>query len=179
MIIETCALLPRTALTDKVEALTKSAQRRTDPQWQVILQVAHKLNLAGIPYHFDASTILFVHGIEIEMDDVDISIQWDEFEVAHDLFADYCATPIIEKDSWHQFRAIIDGVDLHFLSAKGMMDLKTHSEREQLFIKDTVLWSKTVTFYRRHMDNDHPWIARVDQFLQNDPNSDVGTQSHV
>ena len=151
-----------------MEVLTESAQRRSDLQWRVIVKIANKLNLARIPYHFDASTILFVHGIEIEMDDVDISIQWDRFEIAHSLFGDYHATPIIEKDSWHQFRAIIDGIDLHFLSAKGMMDLKTHSERERLFIKETVLWSKSVAFYRRHMDNDHRWIAKVDQFLQND-----------
>jgi hypothetical protein len=137
-----------------------------DLHWNVIFQIAEKLNVAGIPYHFDASTSLFVHGIEIDMDDVDVSIEWTEFEDARALFASYGPTQIILKDSWHQFRAEVDGVDVHFLSGEGMTDLPSHPERNRIVRDGAILWSKAVEFYRRHMNSDHRWISVVDQYLE-------------
>ena len=109
-------------------------------QWKVILQIAEKLNSEGIPYHFDASTSLFVHGIDIEMDDVDISIQWDTFQEVHKLFPMYGPTSIVHKGGWHQFHVDLNGVDIHFLSSENMVDLSSHSERVRLVRGTTVFW---------------------------------------
>ena len=143
-----------------------AAWERSDLQWQVIITIADNLNAAGIRYHFDASTILFVHGIDIEMDDVDISLQWDRFQEAYAILSMYEPTPIVYKKGWHQFHVDFDGVDVHFLSAEGMTMLSAQSERVQLTRGRTIFWSKAVAFYRRHLEDDHPWVPRIDQFLK-------------
>lgn len=135
-------------------------------QWKVILKVATCLQDAGIPYHFDASTSLFVHGIEIDMDDVDVSIEWGRFAETRDLFSMHNPTAIFERDGWNQFRLKIEGIEVHFLSAEGMTDLPSHSERNRIVWKDTVLWSKAVEFHRRHMASDHRWASVVDAYLE-------------
>lgn len=138
----------------------------THLQWRAIIQIAETLNAKGIPYHFDASTALFVHGIDIEMDDVDISIQWDTFQAVHKLLSKYGPTPIFYKAGWHQFHVDIDEVDVHVLSSENMTDLVSQSERVRLIRGSTVFWSKAVEFYRRHLKDDHPWAPRIDQFLK-------------
>jgi len=48
--------------------------------------ITYELDGLHIPYSIDASSSLFVHGIEdFETDDLDIMIQWDHFETAHHL----------------------------------------------------------------------------------------------
>ena len=41
-------------------------------QWRVIKKLAYLFEINNIHYHYDASTTVFVHGIEFEMDDIDI-----------------------------------------------------------------------------------------------------------
>ena len=54
--------------------------------WDVIYRVADELEKAGISYSFDASTSLFVHGIEFDMGDVDVTVEWNCLADAHTVF---------------------------------------------------------------------------------------------
>ncbi|SFE09225.1 hypothetical protein SAMN05216378_2291 [Paenibacillus catalpae] len=46
--------------------------------WKLVFSVINVFDEGKIPYSFDASTSLFVHGIEdFDMDDLDIMIQWN------------------------------------------------------------------------------------------------------
>lgn len=132
--------------------------------WELIKQLAHELSVEKIIYHFDASTSLFVHGIDFDMDDIDIVIQWNYFEKAHDYFEKYGAS-LIETANFSQFFFMIDNMKVHILSSIRCTNLEEDSERVMIHKDDEILWSKSVGFYRRNHPDDHPLAALIDQFL--------------
>ena len=49
----------------------------TRSDWErLIVKIAGAFDEASIPYHLDASTALYVQGIDFEMDDLDITVKW-------------------------------------------------------------------------------------------------------
>lgn len=117
--------------------------------WKVIYKIADELEKEGIPYSFDASTSLFVHGIEFEMDDVDIMVQWDNFERAYSLFQKYGASSIAEGAFSHYY-FFIDDLKIHIMSSERIINLSNDQERVKIEKDGYVLWSKCIDFYRRH-----------------------------
>lgn len=45
-----------------------------DEKWKVICYLAKLFESNNIAYQFDASTFVFIHGIEFDMDDIDVII---------------------------------------------------------------------------------------------------------
>lgn len=79
--------------------------------WPLILNLATELEAAGISYTFDASTSLFVQGVDIPyMNDIDISVQWDLFQTAHELFQPYGSSTIEQHIGWAKFHFVRDGL---------------------------------------------------------------------
>ena len=141
--------------------------------WKVIFQMADELNKEAVAYSFDASTSLFVHGIEFDMDDVDIMIEWDYFSKVHNLFEEYKPCGIKEGVFSH-FHFFIDGLKVHIMSSPSISDLKNDSERVKIEKDGHVMWSKCVQFYRRHITSDNPLEALIDDYLK-EANESLGT----
>jgi environmental stress-induced protein Ves len=137
--------------------------------WTLIKQIAIELEEQKIPYHFDASTSVFVHGIDFDMDDIDILIQWDCFEKAHEYFKKYGATAI-QNSSFSQFFFMVDNMKVHILSSERCTNLEDDNERVIIHKDNQILWSKSVSFYRRHHSDDHPLAALIDEFLRKERN---------
>jgi hypothetical protein len=131
--------------------------------WSLIKQIAAELEEQKIPYHFDASTSLFVHGIDFDMDDIDILIQWDCFEKVHGYFEKYAASEI-QAGSFSHFFFMVDKMKVHILSSERCTNIKQDNERVTIHKDDQVLWSKSIAFYRRHHSDDHPLAALIDEF---------------
>lgn len=132
--------------------------------WNLIIQVANELTKEKIPYHFDASTSLFVHGIDFDMDDIDVLIQWNCFDRAHNYFRKYGASSI-QTTSFSQFFFMVDNMKVHILSSERCSNLEEDNERVIIQKDNQMLWSKTVGFYRRHHSDDHPLAALIDEYL--------------
>jgi len=88
----------------------------------VIYRVADELEKAGISYSFDASTSLFVHGIEFDMDDVDVTVEWNCLADAHTVFLKYGAAAVVETAFSH-FHFFMDKRRVHILSSERITDL--------------------------------------------------------
>jgi hypothetical protein len=138
--------------------------------WEIVFKVTQDLDEGKVPYSFDASTSLFVHGIEdFEMDDLDIMVQWDYFEVAYKLFQQYNPSPINKGGFW-QFNFFIDGLEVHIMSSEHITNLKSDNERVAIRKENRIIWSKSILFYRRHTTN-LSLITLIDTFY-NQTNND-------
>lgn len=133
--------------------------------WELVFRVVKELDEGNIPYSFDASTSLFVHGIEdFEMDDLDIMIQWDYFETAHKLLQKYNPSPINKGGFW-QFNFYVDGMEVHIMSSELITCLEKDEERVAIEKDNITVWSKSIQFYRRHTKNSR-LIELIDDFLK-------------
>lgn len=133
--------------------------------WELVFRVVQDLDEGSVPYSFDASTSLFVHGIvDFEMDDLDIMIQWDYFETAHKLFQKYDPSPINKGGFW-QFNFFVEGMEVHIMSSEQITCLGEDKERIKIQKDNRTLWSKSIHFYRRHTKNPH-LIELIDDFLK-------------
>lgn len=139
-------------------------QLEKEKWWTLIKQLARELSTEEITYHFDGSTSLFVHGIDFDMDDIDIVIQWNCFKKAHDYFKTYGASNI-QTSSFSQFFFTINNMKVHFLSSEMCVNLKEDSERAIVKKDNEILWSKSVKFYRRYHADEHPLSVLIDEFL--------------
>jgi hypothetical protein len=136
-----------------------------DCWWELIYIIADDLLKEGITYSFDASTALFVHGIEFDMDDIDITVQWDCFEKLHQHFQKYGTSQII-KTNYSEFHFTINSFRVHVISSEEIVDLASDPERIKLEVEGHLLWSKTLQFYRRRISLDHPLADLIDVFLE-------------
>ena len=139
--------------------------------WRVIFRVSETLERAGIPYSFDASTSVFVHGIPFDMDDADVMVQWSDHEASRAAFRSCSPTPIAAGEFSH-FRFRIDDHEVHILSSERIVDLSKDAERVRIVRDGRTLWSKDVHFYRRHIDGANPLAALIDRYLANSANLD-------
>lgn len=142
-----------------------TAPKRSD--WErLIVSVTQSLENAGIIYHLDGSTALFAHGIDFEMDDVDITVKWGQIETTREVFKQYEPSPLrsLSPDSFH-FQ--IDDLKVHVMSYESPTGIGNLNDRVQVLINGSNVWSKTVDFYRRHMSRDHPLTDLVASYLDN------------
>jgi len=113
--------------------------------WRVIETVADTLDGAGIPYSFDASASVFVHGLEFAMDDVDVMVDATHFPAARETFLRYGPTPITVA-SFSHFHFYIDGRKVHILTRESITDLSTDRDRVSMLRTGRTLWSKSIGF---------------------------------
>lgn len=132
-----------------------------DCWWELIYILADELKTEKIIYSFDDETILFVHGIEFDMDDIDITVQWSDFNRTYNLFQKYNSSEIIETN-FYEFHFIIGGLKVHVISSPTINDLQEDSDRIVLEREDHILWSKTLMFYRKHLTPEHPFVELAD-----------------
>ncbi|MCG7409654.1 hypothetical protein MH117_19805 [Paenibacillus sp. ACRRX] len=135
--------------------------------WDLIKIISKELDINDISYSYDASTSLFVHGMEIDMDDLDIMVQWDCFTKSYDLFQKYQPSDI----SYHSFvhyHFYINGLKVHILGSEQIDNLAEDLERVRLITtQGDVIWSKSLFFYRRHLVTDHPMVQDIDAWIEN------------
>lgn len=136
-----------------------------DCWWELIYIIADELQNQEIIYSFDSSTALFVHGIEFDMDDIDITVQWDNLEKTHQLFQKYGASQII-KTNFSEFHFSINSFKVHVISSEKILDLTVDPERVCIRREGHFMCSKTLQFYRKRITLDHPLADLIDVFME-------------
>ena len=134
--------------------------------WPLILELAVELEIAGIPYTFDEDTALFVHGIDGSgMEEVHISIQWDLFDSAYDLFRPDSAGPIVKNPDWAKFTFSRRGLPITILCYYNSV-VATDPYRVLIDKDGQKLWSKSLWFFKRTCDPQDARISIIRGFLQ-------------
>lgn len=123
---------------------------KASKQWLVIVKMADLFR--NIHYHFDGSTAVFIHGVDIEMDDVDVVFPADHEETVRELLKDYSLTETIKLSDMVHFSCDVDGEKLHCLFYKD--DSKFHDYETMTYRHFVPIRYKGVEFYKRHSDNE-------------------------
>lgn len=141
----------------------KSVTRKA---WEeLIVLIASELEHNGIRYHIDASSALFVHGIDFEMEDLDVTVEWGSLEKARDVFKRFRPSKI-EGAKPPSFEFLLDSMEVHLMSYRSSTGIGEASDRVQVAVQETLVWSKTVDFYYRHMKFDHPLLEIARSYIE-------------
>ena len=135
--------------------------RRRD--WEnLIVRIVCDLELNKITYHLDGSTALFAHGINFDMDDLDITLKWGCIEETREVFKEYGPTQITPSNP-PSFKFKVGDLSVHVTTYPSTTEIGEASDRTITEVLGRPVWSKTVDFYRMHMQPDHPlWNAVID-----------------
>ena len=65
-----------------------------------------------------------------------------------------------------EYEMVVNDMKVHILSSERCTNLEADKERLIIHKDDQILWSKSVSFYRRHHSDDHPLAALIDELLR-------------
>jgi SAM-dependent methyltransferase len=137
-----------------------------DHWWPLIHKLATELETAGIPYSIEGSTGLFVQGVDVpDMDDIDISVQWDQFETAHELFQPYGVGIIEQYPGWAKFHFVRDGLPVDILCYYNTV-VEADPDRISVQVGGKSLFAKSVDFYRRHAKSGDRRLEAIRSWFQ-------------
>jgi hypothetical protein len=135
--------------------------------WQcVIPEICKTLDEAGIKYHADASSSLFVHGLPFEMDDFDVTVEWGKLEEVRQLFAADSPTEI-EGNSPQRFQFIYRHKAIDVMAYESDSGIGPAQERTLVNFSGYDIWSKTPDFYLQRMKQTHPLRQKALSFFDN------------
>ncbi len=131
---------------------------------EIIHQVCASLDAAKIPYHADASSSFYVHGLEFDMADFDITVAWGSIQKARNLFVQYEPTPIV-GDHPQAFQFEMDGFEIDCMSYQSETGIGPADERGQVEFHGKQVWSKKPVFYLANMRENHPLYTTAQLFF--------------
>lgn len=131
---------------------------------EVITDICSKLEAEQIRYHADASSALFVHGFDFDMEDFDLTVEWSKIEQAHKLFMEYAPTEI-SGDSPKQFKFDYRGRAIDVMAYQSETGIGPDDERVCIPYSGTRIWSKHPDFYLDRMRPEHPLKDAAFQFF--------------
>lgn len=131
-------------------------------QWNVICYLAELFDCNNIEYQFDASTSVFIHGVEFIMDDIDVVILKQHEEKVRKLFSEYEQTDIeIYNNSMEYFYVQINDQKVHLMFPYFKKDCV--EETRDIIYNGIKIHTKTMEFYRNHIKEDNPLVPLIDR----------------
>ena len=136
-------------------------------QWRVIKRLAKIFKDNSVLYHYDASTSVFIHGVDFEMDDIDIVFPYNSIELIRALFSDFDLSDIKHAESigLKHFKFYMDQEEIHCLFYEGAVE-DFANEDVRLVVEDQEIWAKSLKFYARNTSKDNPLLPRVLELLE-------------
>lgn len=139
---------------------------RQHPRFALLAEIAAKLEGADIGYLFLGTTALAVQGVAVpEWDEIEVSVQWDNFAAVHDLFQPYGAGAIDKHPGWDRFSFAKDGVPVTVLCVYNTV-IVTDPERVAVSLNGQTLHAKSVEHYRRTLPPDDARLPAIHTFLK-------------
>jgi len=133
-------------------------------QWKVICYLAELFSKHGINYQFDGSTAVFIHGVEFEMDDIDIWICADSKEKLSRLLNHFEKTDLLKHDDYMEHCYInIEGISVHVMFIHGKP--KFTDETRDIIYDGIKIHTKNIEFYRNHTNKENPLIPLIDDWF--------------
>ena len=140
-------------------------------QWKVIKKLAYSFEAKNIHYHFDASTSVFVHGIEFEMDDIDIVFMWNEENLLREVLKDYIVseTKYMKDIGLKYFFAEFEGEKIHCLFYGDDNSMVTEKEFNSnavvLNVEGQSIMTQSLDFYLRNSKDKNNLKPLIYNFL--------------
>ena len=137
-------------------------------EWEEIIKiVVSSLEVAGIRYHVDASSSLYVHGVEFEMEDLDLTVEWGAIHRARQLFLSH--HPGLVTDQYPpSFRFWLNAKEVHVMSYESSSGIGSEHVRTTVQVGGIEVWSKTIEFYKAHMTPEHRLWKPLHVYLERD-----------
>jgi hypothetical protein len=130
--------------------------------WNTICYLSKLFDDNGIEYQFDASTAVFIHGIEFEMDDLDMCILMAYREKVLELLSTFKRTDMEVYENRMEYCYVqIEDIKVHLMFPYYKVDCQ--EETRDIIYKGVSIHTKTMEFYRRHKGDAHPLAERIDQ----------------
>jgi len=134
--------------------------------WERIINVVvTALEQEGIRYHLDASSSLYAHGVEFDMDDLDVTVEWGKINTAHALFSQHNPGTVTAAYP-PSFRFYIDSREVHVMSYQSETGIGSNQDRTKVKVAGTEVWCKTIEFYKRNMTPSHRLWGPLHEFMQ-------------
>ena len=136
-----------------------------DEKWKVICYLAELFESNKIEYQFDASTSVFIHGVEFPMDDIDVVILKQYKENVRRLLVEFEQTDMeIYNNSMEYFFVHIHGLKVHLMFPYFKKDCI--EETRDIIHNSVRIHTKTMEFYRRHIKDDNPLLPLIEKELK-------------
>lgn len=130
--------------------------------WNTICYLSKLFDDNGIEYQFDASTAVYIHGIEFEMDDLDLCILKAYKEKVLELLSSFKRTEMEVYENRMEYCYVqIEDVKVHLMFPYYKTDCQ--EETRDIIYNGVSMHTKTMEFYRRHKGDDHPLAKRIDE----------------
>jgi len=134
--------------------------------WEkTVHQIASALDNANIQYHVDASSSLYFQGVEFEMDDLDLTVEWGKINNAHELFSLYSPS-IVTLEYPPSFRFWVNSQEVHIMSYQGGTGIGKPQDRIKVNVGGCEIWCKTIAFYKESMTPTHRLWEPLQLFLK-------------
>ncbi|MFT4417108.1 class I SAM-dependent methyltransferase [Fredinandcohnia humi] len=113
----------------------------------LIKVIAAELYEKNIGYHFIESTALIIQGLELDScNEINVLIQWDQFETTHNMYEEYFPTEIKKGNSRAEFQLNRAGYSIVFTCLYNIA-IKADPYRVLLTIDNTDVWSQSLYTY--------------------------------
>jgi 2-polyprenyl-3-methyl-5-hydroxy-6-metoxy-1,4-benzoquinol methylase len=140
---------------------------RQKPWRKVAAEIAVMLEEADIGYMFAGTTALAVQGVAVpEWEEIEVSVQWDNFAEVHDLFQPYGASGIEKHPGWDRFAFEKNGVSVSVLCVYNTV-IVTDPERVAVQWDGQTVYAKSVEHFRRTLAADDPRMSAIHSYLKN------------
>jgi len=132
---------------------------------KIIKVVVALLEQEGIRYHLDASSALYAQGVEFNMEDLDVTVEWGKINTAHALFSQHNPGTVTAAYP-PSFRFYIDSREVHVMSYQSETGIGSNQDRTKVKVAGTEVWCKTIEFYKRNMTPSHRLWGPLHEFMQ-------------
>lgn len=138
--------------------------------WDIIKKLTSMFKENNISYHFDASTSVFIHGIEFEMDDIDVVFMYKEKERVKELFMDYnmSQSQVVDEIGLEYFFAEIDTQKVHCLfydSSKTVSKDEFNKNAETVVVDEQEIMVQSLEFYLKYSSDKKNLKPRIEEYL--------------
>lgn len=139
-------------------------------QRRVIKNLANILEQSNISYHFDASTSVLIHGIDFEMDDIDIVFMYSERERVKEVFKDYkmSSSKRVCDIGLEYFFIEVEGQQVHCLfyeSSKAINQDEFNKDAEVLLIEGRSMMVQSLEYYLKYSKDKQKLKPRIREYL--------------
>ncbi|EAR10667.1 hypothetical protein [Reinekea blandensis] len=137
--------------------------------WTVIIpEICKRIESLGVKYHVDASSSLYVYGLDFEMDDLDITVEWGKIGLVRQAFLQHQPEAISGTEP-QKFTFVYRQYLIDVMSYQSESGIGLDSERIQVNFSGHTIWSKTPSFYLNRMRKDHPLRTSAFRFFKHHP----------
>jgi len=133
----------------------KETDINTREKWEKTLHpIVLAFEEADIQYHVDASSSLFFQGVEFEMEDLDLTVEWGKIKNAYELFSLYKPSAVTSEYP-PSFRFWINSREVHIMSYESKSGIGAPESRVKVKVSGIEVWCKTIAFYEKSMSPSH------------------------